>query len=102
MTTAIEPRQEAQRALRLLLVVGLADAALLVPLVIAALTDAEGAVSVLGPIHGVGFLLELYLAARWAGRFWGWWYPAAILVTGGPLGLVLGHRRAKREIEEGL
>ncbi len=100
MTATAESRAEGRRALRLLLIVGIADALLLIPLVIAALSDAEGAVSVLGPIHGVGFLAELYLAVRHAGRHWGWWYPAAILVTGGPLGLILGHMKASRELAE--
>ncbi len=94
---ATDELSRARKALRTLAIVGLVDFALLVPLVTAAILDAEGLTSILGPLHGVGFLIEIYLAARGAGeRWWGWWYPAAIVVTGGPLGLALGHPRARR------
>lgn len=59
----MERRAEILRRLTVVRRVALADALLLVPLVIAALTDAEGLVSVLGPIHGVGFLVLLLLCA---------------------------------------
>ena len=55
----------------------------------------------IGPIHGLGFLVELNLVARGAalGR-WGWWYPAVTLFTGGPPGALLGHNRARRQALE--
>lgn len=74
------------------------DFILLVPLVVGAVTDDHGLAPILGPIHGVGFLYDVFLAVRGAAeRWWGWWYPAVIFVTGGPLGALLGHRRAERE-----
>jgi hypothetical protein len=80
-------------------VVAVVDALLLVPLVWAALTDREGLVSILGPIHGVGFLLLMYLTARGAGEgHWGWWFPAVTLVTGGPPGSLIGDVRIRRAL----
>ncbi len=84
---------EAKVLLRRIAVVAIVDALLLVALVAASLGDRESAVNVLGPLHGAGFLLEVYLAVRGAGeRLWGWWFPAAIAVTAGPLGALAGHR----------
>jgi hypothetical protein len=89
-----EDRARARRLLRWVAIVAIADTALLVPLVVASLSDADGLVSVLGPLHGIGFLAELYLAVRGViDRYWGWWFPAIIVVTLGPLGALIGHRR---------
>ena len=87
------------RALNLLRIVAIADAVLLVPLVVAALSDKEGIVDVLGPLHGLGFLLLLYLTARGAGdRMWGWWFPAAVIVTAGPPGSLIGDLKVRRDL----
>jgi hypothetical protein len=92
---------EARRLVRLIAIVAAVDFALLVPLVIAGIMDNEPLTSVLGPIHGVGFLVELFLAARGAGeRLWGWWFPAIVLVTAGPLGALVGHRLISRRLDE--
>ena len=86
------------RQVRWITIVAVVDLILLIPLVIGVLTDSHGLAPVLGPLHGVGFLVEVLLAVRGAAeRWWGWWYPVAIVVTGGPLGAFLGHRRAQRE-----
>jgi hypothetical protein len=92
-------RDETLKQLDLIRVVALADAFLLLPLVVAALTDQEGLVSVLGPIHGVGFLALLFLCARGAGEGrWGWWFPALVVVTLGPPGSLVGDLRIRREL----
>ncbi len=84
--------------LRIVTIVAVVDFVLLVPLVAGAVTGHHQLAPVLGPVHGVGFLVEVLLAARGAGeRWWGWWFPAVVLVSGGPLGALLGHRRARRE-----
>jgi Domain of unknown function (DUF3817) len=88
--------------LRLIRIVALADFILLVPLVVAALSHAEGVVDVLGPIHGVGFLLLLFLCVR--GVFedrWGWWFPALVVVTLGPPGSLIGERRIRQGLGDG-
>ena len=82
-------------------IVALLDGLLLVPLVWAALTDREGVVDILGPIHGVGFLLLMYLTVAGAGRGrWGWWFPAVTLFTGGPPGSLVGDLRIRRTLRE--
>ena len=83
------------------MIVSIVDFILLIPLVVGVIIDWHGAAPIIGPIHGAGFLWELYLVARGAGEgWWGWWYPAVTLVTGGPPGALLGHNRAKRQALE--
>ncbi len=90
-------RAETLRLLRIVRWVALLDALLLVPLVVAAITGAEGVVSVLGPVHGLGFLVLLLLCARGAGEgLWGWWFPALVVVTLGPPGSLIGDLRIRR------
>ena len=85
------------RQLRLIRIVAIVDFALLVPLVIAALSHAEGVVNVLGPIHGGGFLLLVFLCLRGVGQNrWGWWFPALVVVTLGPPGSLIGERRIRQ------
>jgi len=94
-----EQRARTQRLLRRVVIVALVDFILLVALLSASLSDAEGAVGILGPVHGLGFLLELYLTVRGAGeRLWGWWFPAAVVITAGPLGALIGHRVVARRL----
>ena len=90
---------EVLQQLNRLRVVALLDFVLLVALVAAAITDAEGVVNVLGPLHGVGYLFQLYLCARGAGEgWWGWWFPALVVVTLGPPGALLGDLRIRRRM----
>lgn len=94
--TDAEPRRghkrPDRRLLNAVLVVGVLDALLLVVLLYFAFVDrSDAAVSVLGPIHGVGYLLLLGLTGRGAvDDQWGWWFPALVLVTGGPIGSFIG------------
>jgi hypothetical protein len=85
------------RLLNVIRIVALADFLLLIPLVVAAVTHAEGVVSILGPIHGTGFLILLGLCA-WGAfeKRWGWWYPALVVVTLGPPGSLYGDLRIRR------
>jgi len=90
----------ARRLLNAVLVVGVLDALLLLVLLYVAFVDRnEGAISVIGPIHGVGYVILLILTARGAGEgYWGWWFPLAVLVTGGPIGSLLGELRLRRQV----
>jgi hypothetical protein len=92
-----------RRALNLVLAIGIADALLLVVLMYFAFVDrSDAAVSVLGPIHGIGYLILLYLTASGAGaKRWGWWFPAIVLVTGGPLGTIIGDIVLRRRLPDG-
>ena len=92
-----------RRALNLVLAVGLADALLLVVLVYFAFVDrSDAAVSVLGPIHGIGYLILLYLTVSGAAaKRWAWWFPAIVLVTGGPVGSIVGDVVLRRRLPDG-
>jgi hypothetical protein len=88
-----------RRYLNLVLAVGLADGILFLILLYVAFVDrSDAAVSVVGPIHGVGFLILLGLTARGAANgLWGWWYPAVVLLTGGPIGTIVGDLYLRRQ-----
>jgi hypothetical protein len=80
-----------ERQLNLVLVVAILDALLLVPLVYGFITDSEVHKEILGPIHGIGFLFLVFLTGRGAvEKLWGWWFPAIVVVTGGPPGSIVG------------
>jgi hypothetical protein len=92
-------RLSARRALTGATLLGLVDAFLLVPLVVAAILDERGVVSVLGPLHGVGFVILVAVVAYGAlRRFWGWWFPALVVVTLGPPGSLVGELRLRRRL----
>lgn len=91
-----------RRLLNAALAVGVADALLLVALLYVAFVDrSDAAVHVLGPIHGIGYLLLLALTGRGAvAGEWGWWFPGLVLVTGGPLGTIVGEVVLRRRLHE--
>ncbi len=85
--------------LDLIRIVAIVDGILLLVLIAAAVTDSEGAVSVLGPIHGIGYLILLFLCIRGsAERMWGWWFPALVVVTLGPPGSLIGDIKIRRTL----
>ena len=87
------------RRLNRIRAVALADAVLLVALLIAAVSDAEGVVNWLGPVHGVGFLALVFMCLQGAGEgLWGWWFPAIVVVTLGPPGSLIGDVRIRRNL----
>jgi integral membrane protein len=90
----------AKKLLNTVLAVGIADALLLVVLVYFAFIDrSDNAVHILGPIHGLGFLALLVLTANGAmQKFWGWWFPAIVVVTGGPVGSIIGDLILRRQV----
>ena len=88
---ALVTADQKKRQLNIVLVVAVLDALLLVPLVYGFITDSEVHKEILGPIHGVGFLLLLYLTGKGAiENAWGWWFPAIVVVSGGPPGSIIG------------
>ena len=101
MTSSPDPAAS-RRLLNIILVVGVLDAVLLLVLLYFAFVNRdEEMISLLGPIHGVGFVALLGLTAKGTvdGR-WGWWFPIAVLVTAGPLGSILGELRVRRQLRE--
>ncbi len=94
-------RAKTLRMLNLIAVIAIADAILLAVLLWASFTDHETAVSILGPIHGVGFLALVFLCIRGASEDrWGWWYPAIVVVTLGPPGSLIGDVICRRRLDE--
>ncbi len=96
---------ETARTLKLLnwiRIVAIVDFLFLIPLVYASLTDNEGLVGVLGPTHGAGFLILMFLCVKGVGEDrWGWWFPAIVIVTLGPPGSLYGEHRIRREMDLG-
>jgi hypothetical protein len=80
-----------KRQLNIVLIVALLDALLLVPLLYGLISGDDVGKQILGPIHGIGFLLLVFLTARGSlGRLWGWWFPTIVVLTGGPPGSIVG------------
>lgn len=98
-----EPAERARmrRLLNILAWVAILDFILLVPLLYSASfwADNHDVVRILGPIHGFGFLAMLGICVRGVGeRWWGWWFPAIIVVTLGPLGSLIGDWVVRRRL----
>jgi hypothetical protein len=91
-----------RRHLNAVLALGLTDALLLLVLLYVAFVDrSDAAVHVLGPVHGIGFVLLVALTANGAiRRLWGWWFPLIVLATGGPPGTVVGDLVLRRRLRE--
>ena len=90
MITA-RPSGPIRRRLRVVRLIALVDLVLLIALLTASLTGERALVHILGPLHGVNFLLLLAVAATAAlDGLWGWWFPAVILLTAGPPGALVG------------
>jgi len=98
--TSMQQTERIQHRLRIVRVVALVDLVLLIVLVSAALTGKRELVHILGPLHGINFLLLLVIVGTAAiDGVWGWWFPAVVLLTAGPPGAFLGewiiHRRVR-------
>ncbi len=92
------------KQLNLIRVIAILDIILLVPLVmnLVGIVDSDAMVSLIGPVHGVGFLLLLFLCIKGAGEErWGWWFPAIVVITLGPIGSLYGEHRVRRELTSG-
>ena len=98
--TMNEDTARTRTLLRWVAIAAAVDFLLLVPLVYASLSDNHDLISVLGPIHGMGYLLQLGLTAIGAvEKRWGWWFPAIVVVTLGPPGALIGHIKVSRELD---
>src|SRR3712207_4815983 len=92
MTTSPSTSHLVQR-LRIVRWLALLDGVLLIMLVASSLTGQRAFVSVLGPLHGINFLLLVVVVAVAAlDGLWGWWYPLVIVLTAGPIGAFVGER----------
>lgn len=93
--------QSELRFLNWIAIVALVDVALLIPLVWASrwFADNHDVVSVLGPIHGFLFLGLIGMVA-WGSlqKWWGWWFPAIVVITLGPIGSLVGDWIVRRNL----
>jgi hypothetical protein len=91
LPAADDRAEQTRRRLRLVRWLAIADALLLVALVASSLSGRRDLVSVLGPLHGANFLVLLVVVGTaTVDGLWSWWFPLAVLVTGGPLGALVG------------
>ena len=90
------PRGQELNRLRLL---SLIDGLLLAALLWAAITERHEAVEVLGPVHGVLFLILIAGLALAARRGWLSWRFVGLVVVLGPLASVPGLERYRRRFE---
>ena len=91
------------RFLNIIAVVAIVDFLLLIPLVWASrwFADEHGVVSILGPIHGFFFVVLIGLCAYGSlQRWWGWWFPLITVITGGPIGSLIGDWIIRRQLKE--
>lgn len=91
------------KRLNLIAVVAVVDVILLVPLIYSAsfFADNHDLVRILGPVHGFGFLVLIGLCIMGVGeRWWGWWFPAIVAVTLGPVGSLVGDYVIRKRIKE--
>jgi hypothetical protein len=94
-------RETVLRRLNWVTWIAVADALLLVVLVWAAIADKEGLVSILGPIHGGGFVLLCLLIGIGAlEKLWGWWFLIVTIVTLGPPGSLAGEIVIRRRLNQ--
>jgi hypothetical protein len=91
---------ETVKQLNRIRIVAIVDFLFLVPLLIVSLSNNDDLVGVLGPIHGIGFLILGFLCVKGVGEGrWGWWFPAIVVVTLGPPGSLYGEHRIRRQLE---
>ncbi len=95
----MQQEQRIRKRLRIVQVVALIDLVLLVTLVTAAVTRQQNIVHILGPIHGINYLLLVVIVGTAViDGLWGWWFPLIVLVTGGPPGAFIGEWILRRRI----
>lgn len=91
--------ERVQRRLRIVRSVALIDLVLLCALVAAALTGQRALVQVLGPLHGINYLLLVVIVAAAAlDGIWGWWFPVVVLCTAGVPGALIGEWLIRRRL----
>jgi hypothetical protein len=101
MTTA-EHYLKTKRRLAIVRWVAIPDFILLVALVLASrVFDNRELVSILGPIHGINFLLLVMVVALGAvDKLWKWWFPIITFFTGGPIGAFIGEIILSRRLKK--
>ncbi len=92
--------QRVQSRLRIVQWAAWIDLILLIALLASAFSNQRNFVHVLGPLHGINFLLLVVIVATPAlDGLWGWWFPLAVFFTGGAPGALVGEWIIKRRIK---
>lgn len=95
-------KQQGERVRRRLRIVQWAawvDLILLVALLASSFSKQRDFVHVLGPLHGINFLLLIAIVGTAAlDGLWGWWFPLLVLLTAGAPGALIGEWVIKRRI----
>jgi hypothetical protein len=87
------------RRLNIILVLAIVDAVLLVPLLLHRFADVDIPVFPIGMTHGLLFIALVGFCAKGAlDGLWGWWFPAVTVITGGPLGSIVGDIVVRRRM----
>lgn len=90
------------RFLNWIAIVAVVDVLLLIPLVWSSrwISDNEGVVEILGPVHGFLFIVLIGLCA-WGAmqKWWGWWFPLITVITLGPPGSLIGDFVIRRRLK---
>lgn len=103
MTPALpaERTEAVHRCLRVVRWVAFVDLLLLIALLVASRMGNRDLVRLLGPIHGINYLALVALVGTAAiDRLWGWWFPLAVLLTGGPPGAFVGEWLVGRRLRQ--
>ncbi|MDW5595522.1 DUF3817 domain-containing protein [Conexibacter stalactiti] len=101
-TTSTPDLASTRRLLNIVLAIGIADLLLFLVLMYVAFIDrSDSMVSLIGPIHGIGFVALVGLTAKGAvdGR-WGWWFPGITLITTGPPGSIIGDLILRKQLRD--
>ncbi|GHO50512.1 hypothetical protein [Ktedonospora formicarum] len=86
-----QQQERTRRRLRLIRWATILDLILLVVLVSASLGGKREIVRLVGPLHGINFLLLLAMVGTGTiDGLWGWWFPLVVLLTTGSPGALLG------------
>lgn len=98
---ALDSLTKIKRRLAIVRWIAIPDFILLVALVTASRLGNRELVSILGPIHGINFLLLVMVVSLGAvDKLWKWWFPAITFFTGGPIGAFIGEVIIARQLKK--
>lgn len=90
-----------RKRLNVILVLAIVDAILLVPLLLYRFGDLDIPVFPIGMTHGLLFIALVGLCAKGAlDGLWGWWFPVLTVITGGPLGSLIGELKIRSDLSK--
>lgn len=92
--------ERVQRRLRIIQWAAWVDLILLIALLASSFSQQRDLVHVLGPLHGINFLLLVAIVTTAAlDGLWSWWFPLVVFFTGGAPGALVGEWIIKRRLK---